>query len=236
MSKRTRIALAGACAVLAMVLCVAYARHVRGEAARDRAKMLERYGGEVVSLAVASRVIEAGESIAVTDVDVRDWLSDLAPAHAITNVDDVVGREVTVPVEEGAPLTELNFRDASQLAEIPSGHIAVSVPITEKLGISQAVAVGAHVIAFRTNEDTAELISSDALVLGVPSSAGSIAGRGTLTIAVKADEVTKVLVASTSGDLRLVVPADDVKGLVQPEARTSKDVPPAEEQKESTEG
>lgn len=213
MSKRLRIAVSMVCAVLAATVCLAYTTHVREEADRTRTEAMRRYGGEVVSLVAAVRAIEAGEVVTMADVETRDWLSSLAPEGAQTNIDDVLGREVSVPVSAGAPLTELNFRDPETMAEIPSGHVAVAVPITEKLGVTTGISVGTHVVTYRATDGSAELIGGDATVLAVPS--GSSVSRGSLTIAVTAADVPAVLAASASGDLRIVVPADDVKKLAE---------------------
>lgn len=224
MSRHVRIVVSVACAVLAAAVCLAYTTHVREEADRTRTEAMRRYGGEVVSLVVATRTIEAGEVVSMSDIETRDWLSSLAPEDAQTNVDDVVGREVSVPACSGAPLTALNFRDPETMAEIPSGHVAVSVPITEKLGVTTGIAVGTHVVTYRALDGSAELIGGDATVLAVPSS--SSVNRGSLTIAVTAADVPAVLAASTAGDLRIVVPADDVKKLATGEAATDVSVPP----------
>ena len=224
MSKRLRIAVSMVCAVLAATVCLAYTTHVREEADRTRTEAMRRYGGEVVSLVAAVRAIEAGEVVTMADVETRDWLSSLAPEGAQTNIDDVLGREVSVPVSAGAPLTELNFRDPETMAEIPSGHVAVAVPITEKLGVTTGISVGTHVVTYRATDGSAELIGGDATVWGVPS--GSSVSRGSLTIAVTAADVPAVLAASASGDLRIVVPADDVKKLAEGGTGRGASVPP----------
>lgn len=226
MPKRLRIVISLVCALMGGSVCLAYTAHVRDEADRTRTEAMRRYGGEVVSLVVATRTIEAGEVVGMTDVETRDWLSSLAPDGAQTSVDDVVGREVSVPACSGAPLTDLNFRDPETMAEIPSGHVAVSVPITEKLGVTTGIAVGTHVVTYRTTETSAELIGGDATVLAVPGS-GSSVSRGSLTIAVTAKDVPAVLTASASGDLRIVVPADDVKRLEDGTGAPETSVPPA---------
>lgn len=210
--KRARILISSACAVAAVLTCFAYTGHVRDEAERMRTEAMRRYGGEVVSLVVANRSIEVGEVVSMADVEVRDWLSSLAPEGAQTSIDEVVGKEVSVPVCSGAPLVELNFRDPTDLVDVPSGHVAVSVPISEKLGVTSGIAVGTHVVIYRTTEETAELIGGDATVLAVPGNSSSI-GRASMTIAVTAKDVPAVLTASASGDLRIVCPADDVKEL-----------------------
>lgn len=227
MTRRMRLVVSVSCGLVSLVACLAYAGTVRGEVERARSQALARYGGEVVSLVVASRPIEAGEVVGTTDVSMRDWISTLAPSRAMVDVSEVLGREVTVPVADGAPLTELNFRDATELADIPSGHVAVSVPITDRLAISPAVRVGSHVIAYQAADEGAQVICADALVLSVPGNAATLGARGSLTIAVSSEDVPRVLSASTAGDLRLVVPADDVKSVAKGD-QTSKDVPPAD--------
>ena len=71
MSRRFRLVISGAFALLAIVLCAAYAQHVREEAESVRADALARYGGEVVSLVVADDAIEEGD----VKRDVR-WTAD----------------------------------------------------------------------------------------------------------------------------------------------------------------
>lgn len=227
MSKRLRILVSALCALVVMVACALYASHVREEADRERSETLKRYGGDTVTLVVTNRVIEAGEVVSLADVSMRDWISSLAPEHAFLSMDEVVGKEVSVPATANVPLCALNFRDESQIAEIPAGHVAVSVPITEKLGLSSAVLVGSHVVAYRVGEGTAEVIGASAIVLAVPSSTGLSAGRGSITVAVEADDVPAILSASSSGDLRLVVPAEDVREDPASKAE-GRDVPPVD--------
>lgn len=210
MSRRMRLLVSLVLAASAVVVCLWYAGRVQAEAQRVRREAVERYGGEVVSLVVAARTIEAGETVASADVEVREWLSSLAPLGAKTGLGDVVGREVTVPVSLGVPLTDLNFRDVAEYAEVPAGHVAVSVPVSDKLGVGPGIATGTHLVAYRVKEDAAEVACADATVLVAPSAA-ALSGRGTLVLAVGASDVAEVLSASTDGDLRLVVPADDVR-------------------------
>ncbi|MDO4536752.1 MAG: SAF domain-containing protein [Coriobacteriales bacterium] len=227
MNKRKRMLISLGCALLSVLICLLYARQVEGEAERTRTEALERYGGEVVSLVVANRTLEAGETVSTRDVELRDWVASLAPKDAQTKLEEVVGKEISEPVAEGAPLTALNFREASELAEIPPGHVAVAIPVTDKLGVSSAIPVGSHVIAYRTDCDGTQLIAGDATILSSPGAAGSSAGRSTISVAVGSDDVSSVLAASTEGSLRLVIPADDVRGTT--ETPRSKDVMPVQD-------
>lgn len=232
MSLRFRVFFSGACATLAVMLCLLCARHAREEAGRARDEALARYGGETVSLVVAGDGLEAGDVVSSADVSMRDWLSDLAPRDALTSMDDAVGRSVTVPVAAGAPLTALNFRDEEPMAEIPSGHVAVSVPVTDKLGLSGGVDVGSRVMGYRADDDVSVLLSSDVTVLAVPASDGQSMRSGTLTIALPPGDVSAVLSASSSGDLRLVQPADDVDGVGSDDVAAPDEVPVEETQDE----
>ena len=211
MSRRMRLLLSALCGLLAVVVGVAYVGHVRAEGERERNEAIRRYGGELVTLAVASRTIEAGEVVSAGDVSMRDWVSSLAPKGSLTSVEDAVGRELSVAIAEGAPLTDLNFRQSEARLDIPSGHVAMSVPLTEKLGISSSVPQGAHLSAYRVTDGGSEALSGDVVVLSSPDNAGTVSGRGFVTIAVEAGRIAPVISASTAGELRLVLPADDVK-------------------------
>lgn len=225
MSLRFRILFSSACAVLAALLCAVCADSARAEAERARNEALERYGGEVVSLVVADEALEAGDVVTASNVSERDWVSDLAPADAITSMDDAVGRELTVPVSSGAPLTGLNFRDTSAMADIPSGHVAVSVPVTDRLGLGTGVEVGSRVVAYEAGESSSQLVADDVTVLTPPEGDGSMS-RGSVTIAVLPEDVSEVLSASASGNLRLVQPADDVAGVATDDVAAPSEVAP----------
>jgi len=210
MTRRFRLILSGTFALLAVVLCAAYAQHVREEAESVRAEALERYGGEVVSLVVANGAIEKGDVVDSSNVSVREWLADLAPANAVTDLDDVIGTQVTVPAASGSPLTSLNFRDESEMTEVPSGHVALSLPVTDKLALVGSVRAGTSLDAYRVVEGGAGVISGSVEVLVAPTARAGVSSAPTITIAVASEDVPRVLAASAEGSLRLVVPADDV--------------------------
>ena len=178
MSLRFRIAFSAACAVLVALVFLAYGNHVRAEAEQVRSDAIARYGGEVVSLVVATRSLEPGDVVSPSDVQTRDWIADLVPEGSITSVDDAVAREVTVPVSGNAPITELAFRDSSEVAEVPSGKVAVSLAVSDKLGLPRGVRQGAVVSAYQVGQEGARLIASEATVLSTPSAAQGIGSAG----------------------------------------------------------
>lgn len=224
MSLRFRLVLSAAFALLGVVSCLAYADSVRTEAEKIRSDAIARFGGEVGQLVVAEQALEVGDVVSERNVRLRDWVSDLAPAEAIVRMEDVVGRVVSVPVAEGVPLTELNFRDESVLSEVPSGHVAVSVPVTDKLGISRGVTRGAHLNAYAVTQDEPRLIATDIEVLSELGTGSGMVASQQITIAVLPKDVSQVLGASASGDLRLVIPASDVSVT----AREGEEGPPEE--------
>lgn len=204
--RRFRIVVSGACALLAAALCLAYGQQVREEARRERTAALERYGGEVVTLVVAARGIEAGETVDRTNVSEREWLVDLAPAEALTSLDEAMGAEVSVPVAEGVPLTALNFRDDAKSVEVPADRVALTVPIEDDLGVPPGTGAGDELAAYEVSDGSVRLLVSELRVLSAPQAGTGALSGGSLTVAVAPDDVPPVLAASEEGSLRLALP------------------------------
>ena len=139
---RFRIVFAAACALLAALLCAVYAQHVQAQTEQERAEALERYGGETVKLVVATKDLAAGETVTKEDLAVKEWLSDLAPAVAMTDMDDCIGRKVTSAVPKGTPLCSLQFAQGADAADVPSGHVALSLALSDKVGLPAEAKAG----------------------------------------------------------------------------------------------
>lgn len=221
-----------------MLACALYANKVQSDADRERAETLRRYGGEVTTLVTANRVIEAGETIMASDVEERDWISTLAPDGALRATDDVVGKRVSVPIAAHAPVCEINMRESSEMAEVPSGHIAVTVPLDDRTGVSASTPEGARLIAYQLREEGTRLICDKALVLAVAGAGSGSLGQAAITLAVPTKSATDILLAEATGDLRLVMPAHDVGEAPQDPARVVevKAETPAGEQTQQPEG
>jgi pilus assembly protein CpaB len=200
--------------MLAAMLCVLYRDHVYQQVDDARSEALERYGGEIVSLVVATEPLEPGDMVSQSNVTTRDWLVDLAPKGALTDMAEALGKEVSEPASEGAPLTDINFRTDEATADVPNGYVALTLPVTDKLGISRNASQGLRLEAYQVTEAGSSLIAGDIQVLSQPVSASSLT-ESQITVAVLPDEVAAVLAASATGDLRLVVPAEDVHSEVQ---------------------
>lgn len=241
MRRRFRLMVSGACALVAALVCGVYGQHVRDEAERVRTEALERYGGEVVSLLVAPNGLEAGEVVDRQNVVERDWLADLAPEGAVVGIDAVLGEEVTVPAAE-SPLTELNFRDSEDAIDVPSGRVALSIPVTEDLGLPSSAAEGTTLAAYEVTDSGVSLLAADLTVLRAPGEHASVGSRGAVTLSVSPDSVASILASSAEGSLRLALPADDAEGLetgaevVRPEAGAEQGVPAVEAEAPGEEG
>ena len=98
------------------------------------------------------------------------------------------------------------------MPEVPTGYMAVQIPMGEKLGLPEAVAAGTRLVAYRVADEGTRLISGDVKVLVGVSAGATYASRGSVSLAVSPDDVADILAASAEGSLRLVVPAIDVEG------------------------
>lgn len=210
MRRRVRLVASAACGVIAVMLACAHADAARAQAREERAEVLERYGGEVTTLVVARRELARGDVVAEADVEVREWLSDLAPAGSLGSLDDVVGVRLTSPVASGAPLTGLDFAKEEGSLEVPEGRVALSVRLGDRSGVAQDTAPGSRVLAYAATADGVRLISDDVQVLGMGSSGSRVSDQA-VTLAVLPADVTAVLGAGSDGTLRLAVPAHDVE-------------------------
>ena len=203
MNRRFRYLISGACALLAIVLCLAYGEQVRLQCERERTEALERYGGEVVRLVVATETIEAGETIDANNATERDWVAELAPAGSLTELASVEGAQVSVPVAAGMPVTELNLRDPSEAIEVPSGMVALAISAGSDTGVPQGLEVGATLAAYEVGAEGVRLIADDLRVLMAPTGASGVLASRQLTIGADPDDVAP-----------LVLPGEDalVKG------------------------
>ena len=210
MRRRARVATSVVCGVAAALLAMGGAQSARTEAQRERSELLERYGGEVTKVVVAGQALEVGDVVSRQNVAERDWVSDLVPKGSYVSLDEVVGRQVTVPASEGSPVTQLNFREAATSADVPDGYVAASVPFGEKLGLPSDIGVGTRVVAFRVGESGARILSDDVQVISSLGEGGALGARASVTLAVRPQSVAELLVAGGEGSLRLIVPAEGV--------------------------
>lgn len=210
MSKRFRWLLTGACVLLAVLCAVAYGEEVRAQVEASRSEALERYGGEVAHVVVATQPVAEGEALDTSNCALKDWLVDLVPEGALTSLDDVTGAVAAGPVAKGSPVCSVNLQsDAAAPVKVPPGCVALSVPVNDKTGVTAQVAPGTSLAAFKVSDGEARLISE---VVEVLAADGRSSGQ--ITLSVKAEDVSPLMAAGSDGSLRLVMVSDEAKGLL----------------------
>ena len=85
-----------------------------------------------------------------------------------------------------------------------------SPPQIPKTGVPREVRAGSVLAAYALGDTDVRLISADLVVLSTPGEGAMARGDSALSVAVMPEEVTTLLLASARGDLRLVLPADDM--------------------------
>ncbi len=218
MSKRFRLILSAAFGVLALMACLGYGEQVRAEAETDRAEALERYGGELVGIVVATHDLEPGEKVDSLTCEERDWVAELVPDGALTSLEESLGLTLTSPVSAGTPITQTAVREDSATLPIPEGTVAMSVALGDKTGVGPDVALGTTLVGYRVLDGETRTVSTGLTVIG--TSEGSGASGPSITVAVPLGDVAAFIAAATDGTLRLVQPAD---GLYDPDAQGSGD-------------
>jgi len=211
MSLKFRIVFASACAVLAALLGLSYADAVKAEAQQERNEAIARYGGDVVGVAVATRQLKAGDEIQEGDLEMRDWVLDLVPEGALTSTDDLVGKRVSFPVAKNAVLTGDCFQEEGAALEVPEGLVGVTIPWSQKLGVTASTSAGTRLVAYEVGKSGSEQIGDSVVVLSRVSAGQGATDAKTVSLAVKGGDVDRILSAAAAGTLSLVQPAEGVK-------------------------
>ena len=121
MKRGVRLAISVASGILAFALASWYGASIRAEAARERQELLAAYGGDVVSVCVATRDVDAGELIDEGDIELTEWVAGLLPADSATSIDEVVGKRATSNIPARAVLCPAYFQERGGTLEVPEG-------------------------------------------------------------------------------------------------------------------
>ncbi|MGI6221266.1 MAG: Flp pilus assembly protein CpaB [Coriobacteriales bacterium] len=211
-----------ACGLLAAVCMFVYASGVRAEALGSREAAIARYGGDVVEVCVASRSMAAGETIADSDIVMREWLVDLLPADAATDSSDIVGQTVVLPLVENEPVSMDKIGKPGSAVPVPDGLCAVTVPSEDVLAVGGALEGGSLVDIYAANASGVRLLGEGILVLETSTSGmssqgaamfGNASGRGSVswvTLAVTPESVEELISASQSDRLHFVLPGSSI--------------------------
>lgn len=201
--------MACACAFLALLSALAYGNAVKAEAQAEKTEAMAKYGGEVTKVVVATTTLEPGDSVNAAKAEEKEWLVELVPEGAFGSLQELEGKTIGTPVAKGSPLCSVNIRGNDDGMEVPSGKVAIAVPLNERLGITSSVEIGSNLAAYKVSEGRTYLISSNVVVISVPTSTSST-NKGAITIAVPLSEVADIMSAASDSTLRLVRPADDI--------------------------
>jgi pilus assembly protein CpaB len=101
-----------------------------------------------VSIVLASRDLEAGTVLKEEDIKLTEWPAAV-PAGALTQVQDLVGRDVMTPIYAKEPVIESRLAPKGSggglSAMIPKGMRAVAVRVNEVAGVAGFVVAGMRV-------------------------------------------------------------------------------------------
>lgn len=152
----------------------------------------------------------------------------VAPRDYFTNLEDVIGREPMVDVDQGAPLTTRYFAEGNVLAKaIPFGYQAVSVEVSDVIGVGGFVRPGDMVDVLLFLKNSGDVESAQARVLlentrvlayqellvdrpeGLKDQEQSERNSGrrqrTAVLAVPDKDTTKLMLGASQGELRLAL-------------------------------
>ena len=214
MKRGVRLAISVASGILAFALASWYGASIRAEAARERQELLAAYGGEVVSVCVATRDVDAGELIDEGDIELTEWVAGLLPADSATSIDEVVGKRATSNIPARAVLCPAYFQERGGTLEVPEGMVAVSVPVDSAHAVGGTLACGDTVDVYLAGTGIADRVCrAQVIATSADETGGTSADLSWVTVAVAPDRVSELLAATAKGSVSLVVPGSNVEGL-----------------------
>ena len=203
--RKARLAWSMAFGVAAAALVLVYVTSVRAEAARAQRDALERYGGDLVSVCVATRDIEPGETIDEGNVRVEEWAASLLPDEALTSLEKAHGKTATSRIPKRAPLSSVYFERRDGEIEVPRGKAAVSVACDAERAVGGALERGERVDVYVSKDGVTDRLAS-AEVLDTSALADGGGDVSWVTLAVNDSSVRELLTATAQGTVSLTVP------------------------------
>jgi pilus assembly protein CpaB len=173
-------------------------------------------------VAVAGSDLDIGDEITKDSVRLIDWPSNAAPANAISDPNEVIGRGLVMPMIQNEPFLDLKLAPKEAGSglppAIPPGLRAVSVKVNEVIGVAGYVLPGTHVDVVATvnptqnsTDVTSKVILTNVLVLA----AGTKIEQGeadkkpiavsVVTMLVDPQQAERLTLASTEGKIQLAL-------------------------------
>lgn len=212
MKQKRMTIIALVCGVVCAVCVVLFMGSVQSQAAKERSESLARYGGEQVEVCVASRDIAAGETLDVSSIETKLWVSGLLPDEAVLKGEDAFGQTATTSIFKGEVIVAKRFQKHASDLDIPAGLQAVSVPVKAVQAVGGSITQGMRVNVYSTGDAATTKLVSGALVLDTSvgeSESLSSSNGGWVTLAVEPGRVQEIVAASSKTSLYLVVPGEE---------------------------
>ena len=208
-TKKTRVLISVLSALLASFCFFAYVQSVRAEAEKSRAEAIQKYGGELTSILVATKQIEPGETLSSSNTQLKSWISDLIPEGAITNPESVMGRTVSSVIGVGMPVVSLHLRSVASQISIPENLVGLTISHGEKYGLAERLSAGTKLAAYEVTDSLITCIASDIAVLS-DDSEGTLYTSSSVTLGLTPEQVPAVLSAYARGTLRFTLPGSKI--------------------------
>ena len=205
MKRGTRLAISIASGVAVVAIVLLYVSSVRADAEQAQEEALAKYGGELVSVCVATRDIDPGETIDEGNVSVEEWVATLLPSDAVTSLSDAVGQTATSRIPENSVLSSLYFVRDDGSIEVPQGMVAVSIACDEEHAVGGVLDEGDRVDVYVSKSGVSDLLTT-AQVLTTSALADGGGDLEWVMLAVDTDAVEELLAAVSSGTITLAVP------------------------------
>lgn len=202
-----------------------YAENAERAQAQAQAKTQKSDETPKILAVVAVKPLGAYKAIAKDDVVLAEIT--VAPRDYYTSLEDVVGKQPLVDVDQGAPVTKRYFAEGNVLAKsVPVGFKAISVEVSDVIGVGGFVRPGDIVDVLIYLRSAGEVESTQARVLmkdtrvlayhellvdrpeGLKEQEGSErSGRRqrTAVLAVPEADITRLMLGASMGELRLAL-------------------------------
>lgn len=171
---------------------------------------------------VAAADLEVGAEISRDDVRIIDWPASAAPATAIGDPKEVIGRGLIMPMIQNEPFLAMKLASKEAGAglppAIPPGLRAVSVKVNEVIGVAGYVLPGTRVDVVATvspTQNQADMTSKVILTNVQVLAAGTKIDRLTdkdkpvpvsvVTLLVDPEQAERLTLASTEGKIQLAL-------------------------------
>ena len=161
--------------------------------------------------------IDPGQVIGADDLKQISWPADAPLPGAFLRTDEVVGKSVLYPLQEGEPLTARQLAtNAGLSARIPAGMRAISLKSNEVVGVAGYLLPGTHVDVLVTvrsvssTDPVTSIVLQDAQVLTAgekmqPDPDGHASKVDVVTLLVTPEDAEKIVLASTQGTVHFVL-------------------------------